>query len=167
MWNQTHATLRATEPATARITSNPFESQATTTTANSEVVDVAGWWKPRPSSKFPDYDQLDPADFAHYMQTQNPVDIWSLLHLAIGFLATYALGMPWWVAVLLHQLFEIWEQTRQFSRLWNALDSSGYYGDKATGTAWDTFFFVVGAALGEYARQVTDKYNRTDQRGTR
>jgi hypothetical protein len=97
--------------------------------------------------------------------SQFPLDIFSLYHLASGFIFgllfwyTTATAPVWWFgAVILHQFFELWENTTGrnggiwfFSRpsVIELASSLGvrwdkYLGDSAKNSAMDTMMFVIG-----------------------
>lgn len=109
------------------------------------------------SQKFPAYEQLTDEEKSNYLRGQNAIDIYTLVHFGIGFLATFWLAIPIVLAILLQVAFEIWENTPSFYRLWNKLESSGYYGDTVANSNCDTAAFILGAALGVALRERLDR----------
>lgn len=85
-------------------------------------------------------------------------DMWSLVHLTAGILTCYIISLilhsprySWVVvpiAVLLHQVWEVFENTQPGIEMWHSLGYVDYVGDSVLNTIGDTFFFTLGCAVG-------------------
>lgn len=98
-------------------------------------------------------------------------DIWSILHMTTGLIVISILisllGCKWYVfgtGVILHQIFELWENSQHGIDFWNkpniikvvdklpGLGFTEYAGDTATNSASDTLFFTFGGMIALYMR---------------
>lgn len=88
------------------------------------------------------------------------IDSWSVLHLLAGFVCTYLLRWSIGVSVLLHQVFELWQNSPSGLRSWAWMTRAGVRPveelelgpEEAVNTAMDTLLFTVGAIFGSYLR---------------
>jgi len=94
------------------------------------------------------------------MNSQSLFDLWSWAHFGSGVLSTsiFKLTVPW--AVVVHQLWEIEENSTRMLKMAKfmttycpsmskTLEWDTYKGDSPTNTASDTLFFMGGALTGQ------------------
>ena len=94
------------------------------------------------------------------MNSQNICDTWSLIHYGSGVVTSgfFKFSVPW--AVVIHQLWEIGENSETMLKIAESMTKSypiiskmmqwdTYTGDSPTNTASDTWFFMMGALTAE------------------
>jgi len=106
------------------------------------------------------YDDLNAYQLKSYLDAQPTIDLYTFVHMAVGFLATFLFRLPWYIAVPLQPAFEIWENSPQFYKLWNSTGSAPYFGDTARNSAMDTLAYTIGVIVGVFLRKYLDDKSR-------